>query len=112
MTTFFVPGRPIPKARPRLSRRGHVYTPRGTSAWEADVGWTAKAAGVQPIEGEVSIDLEFNLPDRKRVDLDNLIKAVLDGLNGVAWGDDDQVCEIHATKRIDQNWPGVQVCVR
>ena len=112
MTTFFVPGRPVPKARPRLNRRGHVYTPQPTKAWEALVGWTARSVGVQPLEGEVSIDLEFNLPDRRRVDLDNLIKAVMDGLNGIAWGDDDQVCEIHATKQIDLERQGVQVCVR
>ena len=34
----------------------------------------------------------------KRPDVDNLVKAVLDGLNGIAFKDDCQVVEVHATK--------------
>lgn len=34
----------------------------------------------------------------KKVDLDNVIKSVLDGLNGVAFDDDAQVAQITAFK--------------
>jgi len=33
-----------------------------------------------------------------RSDIDNLIKTVLDGLNGVAWEDDTQVVKVEAVK--------------
>ena len=32
-----------------------------------------------------------NPPDRRRRDLDNLAKAVLDGMNGVLYDDDSQI---------------------
>jgi len=32
------------------------------------------------------------------IDLDNLVKFVLDALNGKAYEDDSQVCEIHTAK--------------
>ena len=34
-----------------------------------------------------------------RPDIDNLVKIVLDGLNGVAFMDDKQVIELYAIKR-------------
>lgn len=41
---------------------------------------------------------------RGRPDLDNLLKLVLDSLNGVAYVDDAQVVESHATKRMPDLW--------
>jgi hypothetical protein len=37
MTTFVIPGPPIPKGRPRMARSGHVYTPKRTE--EAERRW-------------------------------------------------------------------------
>ena len=34
----------------------------------------------------------------KRPDADNMLKAVLDGCNGVVWKDDCQVVQLYATK--------------
>lgn len=39
-------------------------------------------------------------------DLDNLIKGLLDSLNGIAFVDDKQVCQIHSEKVYSQN-PGI-----
>jgi Holliday junction resolvase RusA-like endonuclease len=35
----------------------------------------------------------------QRPDLDNLLKAITDGLNSVAYGDDAQLCQIVAEKQ-------------
>ena len=40
----------------------------------------------------------LNRPHTQRPDLDNCAKAILDGLNRIAWGDDGQVSEIHVRK--------------
>ena len=43
-------------------------------------------------------------------DLDNIIKAVLDGCNGVVFRDDKQVVSIHAAKEYGEA-PGVEVII-
>ena len=35
----------------------------------------------------------------KRPDIDNLAKAVIDGLNGIAFNDDAQIADLHVTKK-------------
>jgi Holliday junction resolvase RusA-like endonuclease len=76
--------------------------------WKATVRLAAIEAGVKPITGPVKVDLFFSFPrpkslmrkkdsadfiwHTKKPDRDNLDKAVLDALKGVAWTDDCQVC--------------------
>jgi len=83
------------KGRPRVVR-GHAYTPAGTREWEDRVGFAfIEAHGKTLLAGPVRVEIEFN---QKRGDLDNLAKAILDGLNGVAFADDSQVCALHLTR--------------
>lgn len=49
-------------------------------------------------------------PHDRRPDLDNLIKLVLDGLNGVAYEDDRQIARISAAKIWAEN-PGLTIKV-
>lgn len=52
-------------------------------------------------------------PHAQRPDLDNLVKLVLDALNGVAWADDGQVSHVIASKsRIAVTEPQTIVEVR
>ena len=94
MTTFFVPGVPRPKARPRVVA-GHAYTPRGTREWEQLVRMHYQG----PLhEGPVGVTMVFQMPTRRRVDIDNCCKAVLDSLNGKAYHDDGQIVALGARK--------------
>ena len=62
--------------------------------------------------GEFRVDAAFWVSDRRRRDIDNLLKLVLDALNkGVAWHDDFQVVEIHATRQSDLEHPRTEVTV-
>lgn len=130
--TFFVPGEPVAKGRARaFVRRGVIahYTPDKTARYENLVKLSAKNAtnGAKPLEGPLSLRCTFWLPvpmsyskkrreaclngsERhcKKPDIDNLLKSVKDGCNGVAWVDDCQVVEVSAFKKYGET-PGVDV---
>ena len=110
---FVVSGQPVPKQRPCLGGRGQVYTPPKTVQWEQQVGWQCRIAmsHTDPIDGDVSITMCFYRSGRRKVDLDNLVKSVSDGLNGVAYLDDNQVVELHAYLFKGQDNPRVEVVI-
>ena len=95
--TFVVPGRPRAKARPRVTGRG-TYTPAITRDAQTRVAAFALAAGARPVTTPVGMMVEF-LTDRRKVDLDNLGKLVMDALIGVAYVDDSQVHDLHLLRR-------------
>ena len=82
---FTVEGEPIVKGRPRFTRSGHAYTPKATKDAEARVGDAYQA---EMFTGNIGVELHFFQGSRARKDIDNMVKLVLDGLNGVAWPDD------------------------
>jgi crossover junction endodeoxyribonuclease RusA len=91
------------KGRPRSGRdrngRHQTYTPATTKAWEETVGWEFVSAHGRPrLEGYLAVEIGF-YGTTPVADIDNLVKAVLDGLNEIAWVDDHQVVELHAVKR-------------
>ncbi|WP_296249655.1 RusA family crossover junction endodeoxyribonuclease [uncultured Stenotrophomonas sp.] len=102
MIEISIPGKPIGKGRPRFNRNGHAYTPRETRDHEALIAWHAKAAMNRraPLDGPVEARMLFVLPDRRRRDIDNLLKLGLDAMNGIVYADDTQVHRIEATKQV------------
>jgi Holliday junction resolvase RusA-like endonuclease len=102
--SFDVAGDPVPKARPRVVRKGGrtwSYTPKRVTKWEKKVREEAEKYFSEPIDGPVALTIGFYLSrpkSRKKEnyvpvtpDLDNLEKAILDGLNEVAYEDDKLV---------------------
>lgn len=106
----FIPIKPIPLARPRFNRRtGAVYTPYACQAYKRQFAQAYKriSGQIEPHTGPLEVFVRFYLKKPKalkstyhvkRPDTDNLIKALLDALNGVAWLDDSQIWNIHAQK--------------
>jgi Holliday junction resolvase RusA-like endonuclease len=111
-------GLPRAKARPRLGRGGHVYTPERTARYERDLGWLGKQAMIsrRPFEEPLRLDVVVTLAvprswnARRRADalaqrirpvgkpdIDNLMKSI-DGLNGIVWVDDSQIVQARITK--------------
>lgn len=88
---FEVPGRPVPKERPRLGRGGNIYTPKKTKEYEQLVGWRAKQAIKKPINGDVAVNIVVYVKNNVYPDLDNIGKSILDGLQGIAYRNDRQV---------------------
>ena len=97
MVIFTVPGRPVPKQRPRLGRNGNVYTPRQTREYERAVARAGRLFFKSPYFGPVSLHVHVYLAGvRGAGDLDNYIKSIQDGLNGIAWRDDRQIVRLKA----------------
>lgn len=99
--TLLLPGDPVAKGRPRVYQ-GHAITPRRTVNAENRLymEFRRKYPDATPLEGPVRVEAEFWMARRGKPDLDNLLKLVLDGLNGVAYRDDQQIVETHAIKRM------------
>jgi Holliday junction resolvase RusA-like endonuclease len=103
---------PVPKGRPRFAN-GHAYTPRPTKEYEHTIAEEYLLKRLKKHLGAISIFVTFNyrIPTSRmkelkhgdicteKADIDNLLKSLLDGLNGVAFLDDKQVYKIAAEKK-------------
>ena len=129
---FSLEGDPVGKQRPRFAR-GRTYTPQKTVTYEKQIADQARLAmgSSEPLTTPVAVYIYVNMavpnsysksrreaclsglerPIKKVGDLDNQIKSVLDGMNGVVYVDDCQVVSIYATKRYE-TIASVHVCVR
>ena len=121
---FTIPGEPKGKGRPRFVRAtGRTYTDRSTASYENLVRVSFKNAYPDwvPLTDAVEIHIYAHFPvptswskkkqslalsgwlrKTSKPDLDNIEKAVLDGLNGVAWKDDSQIFAKFSTKRYSE----------
>lgn len=129
------PLEPVPKGRPRFSvHYNHVqtHTPPKTKRFEQDVALLYIQSNSPKFEKgtpiEVSIEFGMTIPNSTtkkkkndmlqglihhtvKPDLDNLTKAVLDGLNDVAWHDDSQIVELNVRK-IYVEKPYIQISIK
>lgn len=96
---FTVDGEPASKARARwdTARGGKPYTPKSTKEAENKIGWLFRKA-VGPFKPSATdsfgVFAVFHCGTRQRRDVDNMIKLIMDALNGIAWVDDMQVSEV------------------
>lgn len=117
MIKFTVPGIPVSKARPRVTRT-HTYTPQKTKDYEDLVRWSCKNVYKgEPLEGSIRINilLYMYIPKKvsekrralkeqrvilpiKQPDWDNMAKSITDALNKLAYKDDNQIVEAHVYK--------------
>lgn len=86
-----------------ISAEGREYKQAVGDAWVAQ-----GMGGRQPLQGRVHARLCFYRP-RKVGDLDNLLKAPLDALKGLAFNDDSQLVEIHAERHDDKAHPRLEI---
>lgn len=113
---FEVDGVPVPKGRPRLTRTGRAFTPATTAHYEAHVRACATAAVVEwerlngekwPLAGHsYEVRIEAWMGSRKRADVDNLAKSIMDGMSGLTrksvfgplMNDDSDVVALHVKR--------------
>lgn len=103
---------PYPPSANRYWRTvgGRVLVSAEAREYKRRTGWEALARGAAPVAGPVMVTLRVYRP-RRRGDLDNAIKILLDSLCGIAFEDDSQVVELHAFQYDDPERPRVEVIV-
>lgn len=100
---FTIEGEPSVKGRPRFTRNGNVYTPSKTRTAQDRIALLFKDSAPDYVPGNVftyGVMALFFCGMRQRRDTDNMLKLILDGLNGVAWEDDSQVMEVSGRKTL------------
>lgn len=108
------------------------YSPKKTKDYEQIIAQYYAAAHKRYFDKDVpiSVSIHFGMPvpmstskkkaremvtgyisHTKRPDVDNLAKAVLDALNGVAWADDAQIVKLSVHKDYTSK-PSIYLCIR
>lgn len=118
---FVIPGIPKGKQRPKVTVQGnyaHAYTPKETVNYENYVKLMYQTSkershlegaigavilAIFPIpkstsKKNIALMRDGKIRHTKKIDCDNLAKIILDSLNGIAYKDDAQVCELLVTK--------------
>lgn len=121
MITFTVYGEPQGKGRPKFTMTGHAYTPERTKSYEAEIVAAFRREFPDFVRWEKGVPLKvrikaiYGVPvsdskakrerkltgairPTKKPDADNIEKAILDAINGIAWKDDAQVVDLRTVK--------------
>lgn len=120
---FMIPGRPVGKGRPRFTKNGHCWTPDKTVAYERDIKmayWSTYGHRKYGADKALAVGIVLYYPRPKSMakykrlmaqkgvlrpivkpDVDNVIKSILDALNGVAFEDDRQIVQVECEKWYD-----------
>ena len=118
-----VPGQPVPKGRPRVTKKGHAYTPKRTREYENLVKdcWMhagSKSVGRSPVYMTINLYMKIpkseskkkkqqmlagEMPHIKKPDVDNVAKCIIDSLNNLAYDDDSQITQLRVNKTYSDN---------
>ena len=128
--SFIIPGPPRGKGRPRVTRHG-TYTPKRTVEYEntvrkcfqqqcPDVFFGTKSISIEAVayvtplkkyrKAETAAALANQFHPTSKPDPDNIMKGVLDALNGVAFEDDRYIYDLHIVKKFSDN-PRIEVTI-
>ncbi len=87
---IIVPGKPVAKDRPRVNKGGKLYTTQKTKTYEELVNKMTKEVMKEPLKGDVKVSIKI-YANKLRSDIDNVAKAILDGMTNAAYLNDRQV---------------------
>ena len=62
-------------------------------------------------ENNVGVELHFILNNKRKRDVDNLAKTILDSMNDLIYNDDNQVTKLVVTKKIDKSYQQEQLAI-
>ena len=105
----------VPLERARHTKTGRTYTPPRSVAYQRHVKSCAALAVLRApwwrLHHRYSVGIDLYPATRRRADVDNHAKQILDGMNGAVWDDDSQIDELHIIRHWDGSAPRVVVSV-
>jgi Holliday junction resolvase RusA-like endonuclease len=103
----------VPDNRRFISTRGHVLTSRYRQAKDLSATLAiaqTKAPYPHHKDNGVWLRLNFFMPDKRRRDPNNLLKAICDALEGVVYTDDKQITDLcWKNAGLDRHHPRVEI---
>jgi len=106
---------PVPKSNRYIRRKsGKVFKPPRVTNWEVRAVWELKQQYTEkPIDYEISVDITLILPNKRKRDIDNMLKSLWDVMEkaGVI-KNDNLIYEVHTIKRIEKGKEGVIIKIK
>lgn len=102
---LLIPGEPYAKSRPRFRRDGRTYPEPKDVIAENALAWRMRRVVRRASTKRLALVGVFFRSTNRKVDVDNLIKHVLDAGNDVAWADDGQVLALTAIVHLGEPQP-------
>ncbi|MCS7083808.1 MAG: RusA family crossover junction endodeoxyribonuclease [Aquificaceae bacterium] len=109
---------PVPKSNRYLRRKdGKVFKPPRVKNWEVRALWElsnqASSKLEKALECDIAVEIELTLPDRRRRDIDNMLKSLWDIMEraGIIKGD-HQICQVYTRKVVQKNLQKTSIWVR
>ena len=108
-------GNPIAHQRPRFVRTGHCYTPKTSREYRKSLSNAMRKLVIEPATDKdlrYGVQVYFYRSNGQRIDIDNLLKSVLDsGNDAKVWKDDSQVIEIAGRLYTKQEKPRIEIVI-
>lgn len=82
----------------RASKGGHVYKSKRYREFLKDMDKFLETVEYDILEGDLILNVEFECRTKRKRDLDNLLKSLIDSLEGKLFENDSQIVEIHCKK--------------
>jgi len=96
---LIIPGRPVPAVRMTQRSKFKSRQAQRYLDFKTSLGWEARRWIRTPSAKDFEVNAVAYISPTKDMDVDNLAKSYLDGLNGVVWIDDKQVVKLTVEKR-------------
>lgn len=99
MISLMLPAPPSVNTYYRKNPRGGMFISAKGKQFRKEVVQLCQIAGIKPMAGRLSLTIRYAPPDKRKRDIDNVIKAIQDSLaHGGCMLDDEQIDDLHVIR--------------
>lgn len=110
---FIVYGNTVSKSNSYRIAGNRLYKTQAVKDWELLIKQSASVTKPQNWMHTQSYNVSVKIfwPNKRRKDIDNISKSLLDSMAGILYEDDSQVQELHLYRGFDKQNPRIEVSV-